>query len=237
MYTSVLRSVLTGIGLSILFATAPAGASPSDIPSGTALQHPSAEVSSAQEFSSRRRTYRHTTQVRRHRYVRSVKRGHSVRYVRSVKRGRYVYRSGYTRRAAYGASRGGSVSLAGVVGPLASKAQQIVASCGSRIVSGFRAGGGHSHHSTGNAVDLQGNPSCIYSMLRGWPGGVTTDYASAPGGAHVHVSYAPGGREWGLRFAHRGGGYSNAARRSYARAYTPRNANRMRNAPSMFPLF
>ena len=160
-----------------------------------------------------------------------------MKRVRVVKRGRYAYRSGYTRRAAYGASRGGSVSLAGVVGPLASKARQIMASCGSRVVSGVRAGAGHSHHSTGNAVDLQGNPSCIYSMLRGWPGGVSTDYASAPGGAHVHVSYAPGGREWGLRFAHPGGGYSSAARRAYARAYTPRAAHRMRPAPGMMQMF
>jgi hypothetical protein len=249
MYKSVFRSVLAGIGFSVLFINAPAGASPRDISSKPAAHH-SADLSSAQEFSSRRRSYRHTTHVSRHRqvrsfkYVRSVKHVRSYKYARSmkrvrvVKRGRYAYRSGYTRRAAYGASRGGSVSLAGVVGPLASKARQIMASCGSRVVSGYRAGDGHSHHSTGNAVDLQGNPSCIYSMLRGWPGGVTTDYASAPGGAHVHVSYAPGGREWGLRFAHGGrGGYSSAARRAYARAYTPRAAKRVRSAPSMMQMF
>ena len=237
MYKSVLRSVLAAISLWVLFANAPAGAPSQGISSETAAQHYSAALSPAEQFSSRRRTYRHTTHASRHRHVRSVKHGRSVRYVRSVKRGHYAYRSGYARRAAYGASRAGSVTLAGVVGPLASKARQIVASCGSRVVSGFRAGGGHSHHSTGNAVDLQGNPSCIYSLLRGWPGGVTTDYASAPGGAHVHVSYAPGGREWGLRFAHGGGSYSAAARRSYARAYTPRNAKRMRPAPAMMPLF
>ena len=247
MYKSVFRSVLAGIGFSVLFANAPAGASTLDISSKAAAQHLPADSSSAQEFSSRRRSYRHTTHVSRYRviaqtvrsvkHVRGDKYARGVKRVRVVKRGRYAYRSGYARRAAYGASRGGSVSLAGVVGPLASKARQIVASCGSRVVSGFRAGGGHSHHSTGNAVDLQGNPSCIYSMLRGWPGGVTTDYASAPGGAHVHVSYAPGGREWGLRFAHRGGGYSSAARRSYARAYTPRTAKRMRPAPAVMPLF
>lgn len=94
--------------------------------------------------------------------------------------------------------------LAGVSAPLAAKAREIVASCGSVVVSGRRhtrvAGTGHwSLHASGRAVDLRGNPACIYARLRGWPGGYSTDYARV---RHVHVSI--GGREAGLRFAHGG---------------------------------
>jgi hypothetical protein len=101
-----------------------------------------------------------------------------------------------------------SISLAGITPPLAAKAQEIVSTCGSKIVSSIRRGarvygGSRSNHASGRAVDLQGNPACIYASLRGWPGGVSTDYSSAPGGKHVHVSYNPGGMEWGLRFRHR----------------------------------
>ena len=97
------------------------------------------------------------------------------------------------------------VSLSGVVAPLASKARSIVAACGSKVVSAVRrtyiAGTRRiSLHASGRAVDLQGNPACIYRMLVGWPGGVSHDYARV---RHVHVSYDPDGRrEWGLRFAH-----------------------------------
>jgi len=146
------------------------------------------------------------------------------------------------------------VSLAGVVGPLATKAQQIVAACGSRVVSAVRRGsrirgGHHSNHALGRAVDLQGNPRCIYAMLKGWPGGVSTDYGSAPGGAHVHVSYSPGGMEWGLRFAHGRRGttrYASAGRDASAsrraHAYGGRTAVRryqmtpaaMSEGPSVF---
>jgi hypothetical protein len=54
-------------------------------------------------------------------------------------------------------------------------------------------------HASGRAVDISGNPKCIYRALAGWPGGYSTDYARI---RHVHISYAPGGREWGARFAH-----------------------------------
>ena len=102
----------------------------------------------------------------------------------------------------------GGDTLRGVVPALAAKAREIVSACGSRVVSGVRhtrvAGSGRmSLHASGRAVDLAGNPSCIYAHLRGWPGGYSTDYATAPGGAHVHFSL--GGREDGLRFAHRHG--------------------------------
>ena len=96
-------------------------------------------------------------------------------------------------------------SLAGVVGPLASKTQQITAACGSRVISAIRytriagTGGRLSLHASGRAVDIAGNPSCIYAQLRHWPGGVSVDYGRVK---HVHVSYAPGGAEWGVRFNH-----------------------------------
>jgi hypothetical protein len=102
-----------------------------------------------------------------------------------------------------------SLSLSGIVAPLASKAREIAQACNSKVVSAVRIGarvygGSASNHAGGRAVDLQGNPGCIYAHLRDWPGGVSTDYWTAPGGPHVHVSYNPGGMEWGLRFAHRG---------------------------------
>lgn len=95
--------------------------------------------------------------------------------------------------------------LRGVVPPLALKAREIVSACGSRISSGQRhtrvSGSGRlSLHASGRAVDLVGNPGCIYAHLRSWPGGVSTDYARV---RHVHVSL--GGGEDGLRFAHRHG--------------------------------
>lgn len=102
-----------------------------------------------------------------------------------------------------GKSREKSVSLGGVVAPLASKAREIMRDCGSVVVSAVSRRGNRSNHPRGRAVDLQGNPRCIYAHLKKWPGGVSTDYASAPGGPHVHISYNPGGQEWGLRFAHR----------------------------------
>lgn len=104
-----------------------------------------------------------------------------------------------------------SKSLDGVVPELAEKVREIVSTCGSEIWSAVRhtrVAGTRimSLHASGRAVDLHGNPSCIYALLRGWPGGYSTDYGRVN---HVHVSY--GGREHGARFAHGGG------RRHYAR--------------------
>ena len=108
------------------------------------------------------------------------------------------------RRIARHESRGGSGAhmLAGVYGPLAAKARQIVSACGSVVISGVRhtrVAGSHrwSEHATGHAVDIRGNPACIYAHLRGWPGGYSTDYGRV---LHTHISL--GGREDGLRFAH-----------------------------------
>jgi len=96
-------------------------------------------------------------------------------------------------------------NLAGVYAPLAAKAREIEAACGSRVISGRRhtrvAGTRRwSLHASGHAVDMAGNPSCIYARLRGWSGGYSTDYRRV---RHVHVSF--GGREDGLRFVHRSG--------------------------------
>ena len=104
-------------------------------------------------------------------------------------------------------ANGNSVSLAGIVAPLRAKAQEIVRACGSRVVSAYRPGariptGKLSNHARHRAVDLRGNPSCIYAHLKGWPGGYSVDYARAPGGPHVHVSYNRN-MEWGARFSHR----------------------------------
>ena len=94
---------------------------------------------------------------------------------------------------------------AGIKGQLATKAQEIVASCGSTVISGWRPGAriaGTRHvslHASGRAVDIKGNPHCIYSHLQGWPGGYSIDYGAVQ---HVHVSL--GGTEDGLRFAHNG---------------------------------
>lgn len=104
---------------------------------------------------------------------------------------------------------GSTAPLAGIVAPLAVKAREIVAACGSKVISGIRhtriagTGGRLSLHASGRAVDIKGSPACIYSHLHGWPGGYSTDYGRVQ---HVHISYAPGGPEWGVRFAHYRGG-------------------------------
>jgi hypothetical protein len=110
--------------------------------------------------------------------------------------------------------RGGAI-----VSALAAKVREISSSCGSSVVSGVR----HTHiantrtmslHASGQAVDMKGNPRCIYQHLSGWPGGYSTDYGRVQ---HVHISYSVGGHEWGLRFAH--GGHH---RRGYAQHHSHR---------------
>ena len=110
-----------------------------------------------------------------------------------------------------GSARGDGLGmLSGVSAPLAAKAREIVSACGSTIISGYR----HTHvahsgrmslHASGRAVDIRGNPSCIYAQLKGWPGGYSTDYGRVQ---HVHISL--GGSEDGLRFTH-GGGHTRFA--------------------------
>lgn len=110
------------------------------------------------------------------------------------------------------AIRAGGRSLVGVIEPLASKAEALMTACpGAKVVSGVRhtrvrGRGRWSLHRYGRAVDMAGDPACLYRNLADWPGGYTTDYHRV---RHVHISY--GGSEHGLRFAHGGG------RKKYAR--------------------
>lgn len=119
------------------------------------------------------------------------------------KSGRRVVSNRFARRVLRAETRAGV--LAGVSPALAAKAREISAACGSRVISGVRhtrIAGSHrwSLHASGRAVDMQGNPGCIYAHLRGWSGGYSTDYGRV---RHVHISL--GGREDGIRFSHRGG--------------------------------
>jgi hypothetical protein len=106
-------------------------------------------------------------------------------------------------------------SITGVVPALAAKVAQIQSACpGAHVISGLRhtrirGSGRMSLHATGEAVDMRGNPSCVYAQLRDWPGGYSTDYGRVQ---HVHISLAANGREAGLRFSH-GGGKSHRHRR------------------------
>ncbi|MBK5959633.1 hypothetical protein CCR97_15675 [Rhodoplanes elegans] len=109
--------------------------------------------------------------------------------------------------------------LGGLVAPLAEKVAAISATCGARVISAVRhtrvAGTGRlSLHASGHAVDMRGNPGCIYGMLQGWSGGYTTDYGRVH---HVHISW--GGSEHGLRFAHGGGRGHHAHYRQARRAH------------------
>ena len=108
----------------------------------------------------------------------------------------------------------------GLVGPLQAKLASIQAACpGTHAISGVRhtrlAGTRRmSLHAQGKAVDVRGPYGCIYSQLKGWSGGYSTDSGRVQ---HIHISYdAGGGREMGLRFAH-GGGRRHSWRESYAR--------------------
>jgi hypothetical protein len=60
--------------------------------------------------------------------------------------------------------------------PLVKKVVEIKKACGSQIVSAYRPGavtpyGNASEHAFRRAVDLSGNPKCIYEHLQGWEGG------------------------------------------------------------------
>jgi hypothetical protein len=112
------------------------------------------------------------------------------------------------------------VPVSGIVPALAAKVAQIQSSCaGAHVISGLRhtrirGSGRMSLHATGEAVDMRGNPSCIYAQLRDWPGGYSTDYGRVQ---HVHISLAANGREAGLRFAHGGGRHHRHHRRHASR--------------------
>lgn len=134
---------------------------------------------------------------------------------------RYSARHHYrAKHYTFRASRG-STAL-NVVTPLAAKAVEIVGACRARVVSAFRPGAkvaGTNHqslHAVHKAVDVAGDPACIYSHLQGWPGGYSKDYSRV---RHVHISYEPGGREWGARFVHGGGRHHHHYYHRYARRY------------------
>lgn len=102
-----------------------------------------------------------------------------------------------------GVTQQAEAGVGAVIGALLAKANEIVSECGSKIVSGYRPGARvagtrrMSLHASGHAVDMQGNPACIYRVLNGWPGGYSTDYRAVN---HVHISLF--GREDGRRFTH-----------------------------------
>lgn len=80
---------------------------------------------------------------------------------------------------------------------------QLKSQCGGKVISNFRAGartpfGVQSCHATGQAVDMVGNYSCMYQVLRSWPGGYTLDAGRCK---HIHISACQ--MEWGMRFNHR----------------------------------
>lgn len=133
-------------------------------------------------------------------------------------------------KAVRGMGRAVIASVNGLIAPLAAKVSEIQTACGSRVISGVRhtriAGTRRmSLHSTGQAADVQGNPSCIYAHLTNWPGGYSTDYETAPGGKHVHISY--GGFEQGVRFVHR-----HHRRARYAKARHHRQAKIVARHPA-----
>ena len=112
-------------------------------------------------------------------------------------------------------------AYSGLIPELATKAAEIVSSCASHVISTIRHGaviagsGRPSLHRDGRAVDIQGNPSCIYAHLSGWRGGYSVDYSAV---RHVHVSL--GGREDGARFVHGGGHHHRYAYRHVHRRWS-----------------
>lgn len=98
-----------------------------------------------------------------------------------------------------------SEAPAGIVAPLAAKVVELQSACGSAVISGVR----HTYvrhtrrlslHASGKAVDMRGNPRCLYAQLAGWQGGYSVDYGRV---GHVHISWdQDGGKEWGAHFRH-----------------------------------
>jgi len=127
-----------------------------------------------------------------------------------------------TRRTRATQDSEAGVSVSGLVSPLAAKLASIEAACpGTHPISGIRhtriAGSRRmSLHAQGKAVDVRGPYGCIYTQLKDWSGGYSTDAGRV---RHIHISYDDaGGREMGLRFAHGGGRrHHHAFRSAYAR--------------------
>jgi len=165
-------------------------------------------------FRTRKATYKRAVRNYRYSYRKSYYHNRSGIRKHVMRRGRVVSVPRLPRSRP-------NTSLASVTPVLAAKVREINAACGSRVISAYRPGARvrgngrlslHAHYPS-RAVDLQGNPKCIYARLRRWPGGVSTDYGRV---RHVHISYAPNSSEWKMRFAH----YSKTRRfrRAYASA-------------------
>ncbi len=128
----------------------------------------------------------------------------------------------------WGASSFVAEARGGIVAPLANKVSNIQRACpGTRVISALRrtyVRGTRriSLHASGKAVDVRGRYGCIYSQLKGWPGGYSIDASRVH---HIHISYDPWGRrEWGFRFRHGGGGYRKPR---YQRSYYARRHYRI----------
>jgi hypothetical protein len=169
---------------------------------------------------ARRHHYRHVTWQHSYFGAYAFSNGFSYRPVRHYRNHAHYRMTRMARRqiavpAAVNQAAEAVGAAYNVVATLADKAAEIVAACGSKVISDFRPGAviaGTNHrslHAVHKAIDIAGNPACIYSHLTSWPGGYSTDYARV---AHVHVSYDPNGQEWGARFVHGGGGRSYVRR-------------------------
>jgi hypothetical protein len=145
-----------------------------------------------------------------------------MREAQRVARGRYIADQlgigGVADKPTRHGRRGrSSEAPAGIIAPLAAKVAELQSACGSAVISGVR----HSYvkhtrrlslHASGKAVDMRGNPGCLYAHLAGWPGGYSVDYGRV---RHVHISWdQDGGREWGVHFRH---GSHRHARRHHHR--------------------
>lgn len=120
-----------------------------------------------------------------------------------------------------------SAKLKDLVPGLATKTSEILGACNTHIASAYRRGarvagsGRPSLHSLypSQAVDLVGDPSCIYAHLKKWAGGYSVDYRAV---RHVHVSLSSSGRERGARFVHyRSTRYARHVRKSHRYAMRP----------------
>lgn len=125
---------------------------------------------------------------------------------RSLERKKEVSRKKRTaKKLARRVGKRARFSLAGFPAPLVAKVRELERKCGSVITSAHRPGarvrgsGRLSLHHSREAVDMNGNPRCMRVHLRGWPGGLSTDYHRVK---HYHISYSFRGREWGSRFVH-----------------------------------
>jgi uncharacterized protein YcbK (DUF882 family) len=208
---------LSGLALAVLVLPAPAIAADPDTPT---------DVSAARRFHGKR--YVHHRKVHRHHSVRRFTRGSRFTF-RRLRAARFAQRARFARLHALRHQRHGArrhyavarrdVSTAGLPRPLVAAIRRVQATCPDfRVISAYRPGarvrgsGRLSLHARHRAADIAGgNYRCAYRVLANFPGGMTTDAWRAK---HIHLSWQPGGQEWGLRFAHGGGGH-----RRYARAH------------------